>query len=172
MANHIPPHIQTLLRKHPTWAELSAKYILHSETGVTMQEFCSIEKLPIEEFSKFHAILMEDLQKEFDNNPFLRKISRLPAKEQNRYTELSGKRRDAMQKMCNAVGKILGERVEIKDLFSNDGDMDPALDHKLKKVLEDPTKIAPSLSAEFMISTLEVSKAESEIDKFLTRHKI
>ena len=81
MANHIPPHIQTLLRKHPTWAELSAKYILYSEKGVTMQEFCS-------------------------------------------------------------------------------------------KALEDPTKIAPSLSAEFMISTLEVSKAEAEIDKFLTSHNI
>lgn len=167
---HLPKHIQAVLKKHPTWGALSAKFITYNAKGISMQEFCDIEDLPLKEFSQFHKDVMEDVEKEISQDPFLRKITSLPHPEQDKYVAIQKKRRKAMQKMTDAIGGAIGEKLEIQDVFSADGAINHRIDKKLQKALNNFKSIDPIHTANFMASMHELSEIESELDTFLTRH--
>lgn len=167
---HLPKNLQAVLRKHPTWGELCAKFVTYNAKGISMQEFCDIENLPLKEFSQFHKAVMEDIEKEISQDPFLSKITSLPHAEQNKFVAMQKKRRKAMQKLADAIGGAIGEKLEIKDVFSSDGVINHRVDRKLQKALTDFNSIDPIHTVNFMMSMHELSEIESEYDTFLSRH--
>ncbi len=164
-----PYNIEATIKHHPTWPKLAAEFVRLQEKGMSMKEFCEKNRLSETAFTDFYRAVMEDIDKTVKTDPFLQKLSRLPAKDQNEYADLSKRRLQTMQKMCDAASGIIGEKVEIKDMFGN-GKVNKYIDRKLNEALDRFKSIDPHLSATFTLSIIELQDIESKHEKFLLQH--
>lgn len=161
--------IEATIKHHPTWPKLAGEFFHLQENGVSMKDFCQKNRLSETAFTDFYRVVMEDIDKTVKTDPFLQKLSRLPAKDQNEYADLSRRRLQTMQKMCDAASGIIGEKVEIKDMFGN-GKVNKYIERKLNEALDRFKSIDPHLSATFTLSILELQDIESKLEKFLLQH--
>lgn len=166
-----PYDIEGTIKRHPTWPKLAAEFVTLQEKGISMKAFCEKNRLSEPAFAEFYRAVMADIEKTVQTDPFLQKISRLPTKEQNEYAALSKRRLETMQKMCDAASGIIGEKVEIKDMFGN-GKVNKELDRKLNDALKRFKSIDPKVSVAFTLSILELEEIESQIANFLSEHGI
>ncbi len=160
--------IEVVKRRHPAWIQKAIEYVTLQEKGITIREFCNRNKLPLTEFSRFYSAVVTEVEKKAQSDPFLRKLTSLPKKDQDEYSEIIRRRTKIMQQMCEAISGITGEKVEIKDLFGGNGKSIDRIDKKMNEALDRFNSIDPSLSAKFCLSLYELHEIESEVDAFLT----
>ncbi len=166
--NTKPYDLYATIKHHPTWPKLAAEFVTLQAKGMSMKEFCQNNRLSLPAFSEFYRAVMEDIEKTVQKDPFLQKLSKLPVKDQDEYTALSKRRLEIMQKMCDTASGIIGEKVEIKDMFGN-GKVNKRLDRKLNEALDRFNTIDPHLSATFTLSIYELNEVESQIESFLSK---
>lgn len=163
-----PYDLEAAVKLRPTWGRFVVEYLGVKDKGVSLRDFCEENRLPYAEFSRFYTAMIADVEKTAQEDPFLRKLATLPLKDQDEYADLMKSRRKVMQQVCDAVSRISGQKVEIKDLFGDDGKVDEKLDRKMNEALESPDKTDVYAVADFMFGMNELSKVESKVDAFLT----
>ncbi len=167
-----PYDIQSAIKHHPTWAQHAADFIRLQEKGMTMKEFCQKNRLSEPAFSEFYCAVIKDIEKDIQQDPFLTKLASLPHKVQDEYAELMSRKKDVLERVCEAVSGITGEKVRIEDILNAAENKNSRLDKKMQKALDNLAMVDPRHALKFMTSSTELKRIEAEIDAFLSKHNL
>lgn len=168
--NGNPYDIHATIKHHPTWMQKAIDFIFLREKGMKIADFCKQQHLPLREFSEFFNAVIRDVEKDIQQDPFLTKLVSLPHDVQDEYSALMRRKKEVLERICEAVSGFTGEKVDINDILNAAGNKNPALDKKMQRALDNLDSVNPKYALKFMSAFPELKRIEAEIEAFLSRH--
>lgn len=167
-----PYDLQSTLKHHPTWAQLATDFVRLQAKGMSMKEFCQKNRLSEPAFTEFYRAVIKDIENDIHQDPFLSKLTSLPHKVQDEFTELMERKKEILERLCEAVSGITGEKVEVNDILNAADNKNPLLDKKLQKAFDNLGSVNPRYALTFMSAFPELKKVESQIAAFLAKYNL